>query len=265
MAKQPINIGTAANDRAGDSLRLAFQKINANFTELYTALGLDVAPLNLGAFEFTGSTLSTTDSSSITIDQATTITSNLSVGGDILPQTAIGGNLGSSSLPWRSLYVSDNTIYIGGTAVGVNNSGQLTVGGISGTDRLSNNGDEVILIGGANPFVTFPAITGGDQLQIQGAEISSVAGGLALTSQSNLNIISNGSGTAPGGSKTWTFDDDGRTIFPNGAVPEHSYGALGDLEGMVVFTDPYIYYCKQDYVNNSTDIWVRVAWTGTSW
>ena len=65
--------------------------------------------------------------------------------------------------------------------------------------------------------------------------------------------------------KQWTLDTNGRTIFPNGVVPEHSYGAAGDKEGMVVFTDPYIYYCKQDYVDNSTDIWVRVAWTGTNW
>ena len=63
----------------------------------------------------------------------------------------------------------------------------------------------------------------------------------------------------------WTFSADGRTTFPNGTVPAHSYGAAGDKEGMVVFTDPYIYYCKTDYVNNTTDIWVRVAWTGTSW
>jgi hypothetical protein len=63
----------------------------------------------------------------------------------------------------------------------------------------------------------------------------------------------------------WTFSNDGRTTFPNGTVPEHSYGADGDKEGMVVFTDPYIYYCKQDYVDNTTDIWVRVAWTGTNW
>jgi len=115
MTKQTINVGTSPNDRRGDSLRAAFQKVNANFTELYTALGLDVAPLNLGAFEFTGSTLSTTDSSSITIDQATTITSNLTVGGDILPSVANGGDLGSSARPWRSMYVSNQTIYLGGT------------------------------------------------------------------------------------------------------------------------------------------------------
>ena len=68
-----------------------------------------------------------------------------------------------------------------------------------------------------------------------------------------------------GTARTWTFGGNGRTTFPNGTVPEHSYGAAGDKEGMVVFTDPYIYYCKQDYVDDLTDIWVRVAWTGTNW
>lgn len=39
MSKQTINIGQAPNDRAGDPLRSAFTKINANFTELYAASG----------------------------------------------------------------------------------------------------------------------------------------------------------------------------------------------------------------------------------
>jgi len=39
MAKQTINVGTTANDRKGDSLRAAFQKVNANFTELYNLTG----------------------------------------------------------------------------------------------------------------------------------------------------------------------------------------------------------------------------------
>ena len=85
MAKQSINVGTTANDKKGDSLRAAFQKVNNNFTELYTALGLNAdATLNLGAFEFNGSVISTTDSTAIVIDQATTVTSDLTVGGDIV-------------------------------------------------------------------------------------------------------------------------------------------------------------------------------------
>lgn len=37
MTKQTINIGTTANDKKGDSLRAAFNKVNLNFDELYAA------------------------------------------------------------------------------------------------------------------------------------------------------------------------------------------------------------------------------------
>ena len=39
MAQQTINIGSAANDGTGDPLRTAFDKINDNFSEVYTELG----------------------------------------------------------------------------------------------------------------------------------------------------------------------------------------------------------------------------------
>lgn len=39
MTRQIINTGTAANDGSGDPLRTAFDKINANFTELYREFG----------------------------------------------------------------------------------------------------------------------------------------------------------------------------------------------------------------------------------
>lgn len=41
MAKQTLGLGTTANDHSGDSLRAAGTKINANFTELYNALGVN--------------------------------------------------------------------------------------------------------------------------------------------------------------------------------------------------------------------------------
>jgi hypothetical protein len=134
MSQQEINVGTTANDRKGDSLRAAFQKVNANFTELYTSLGLNDNSLNLGAFEFTGSVMNTTDSSGITIDQAVTVTSDLTVGGDIVPAVAQGGDLGSPAKPWRSLYVSGSTIYIGDVPVTVDGQGNLLVGGSAVAD-----------------------------------------------------------------------------------------------------------------------------------
>jgi hypothetical protein len=115
MAKQSINVGTTANDKKGDSLRAAFQKVNSNFTELYTALGLNSdGTLNLGAFTFTGSTMSTDDSTNIVIDKPITINGEITVDGDITPSVANGSNLGSPAKPFRSLYVSNNTVFLGG-------------------------------------------------------------------------------------------------------------------------------------------------------
>ena len=39
MALQTLNIGTAANDGTGDNLRVGGDKINDNFSEIYTAFG----------------------------------------------------------------------------------------------------------------------------------------------------------------------------------------------------------------------------------
>ena len=128
MAKRIIRTGTTA-DPTGDSLKNAFTKVNDNFTELYNALGLDADGLNLGAFEFNGSVMTTTDSSPIVIDQATSITSDLTVGGDIVPNTNLGGNLGSQSRQWKSLYVSNNTIYINNVPLSIDSSNNLTVNG----------------------------------------------------------------------------------------------------------------------------------------
>jgi hypothetical protein len=38
VAKQTIGIGTSANDGTGDPLRDAFDKVNDNFNEVYSAL-----------------------------------------------------------------------------------------------------------------------------------------------------------------------------------------------------------------------------------
>ena len=40
MARLNINIGTTANDKTGDPLRTAFNKVNQNFIELYNLTGV---------------------------------------------------------------------------------------------------------------------------------------------------------------------------------------------------------------------------------
>ena len=41
MSNQSIGIGNAANDGGGDTLRVAIDKVNDNFLEIYTLLGGD--------------------------------------------------------------------------------------------------------------------------------------------------------------------------------------------------------------------------------
>jgi hypothetical protein len=59
MAKQILNKGSSANDGGGDTLRQGAQKINENFTELYTILGGDsltnAVRFNADGVEFEGS------------------------------------------------------------------------------------------------------------------------------------------------------------------------------------------------------------------
>lgn len=53
---------------------------------------------------------------------------NINVTGNVLPSANVTYSLGSPDKQWKDLYVSANTIYIGGTAVTVSN-GSLSVGG----------------------------------------------------------------------------------------------------------------------------------------
>ena len=113
MALQSLNIGTAANDGTGDNLRAGGDKINDNFSEIYTAFGdgstlssLAITGLNsatanelvtVGAttteldaesnLTFDGSTLAVTGA--VTVSGLTTLSGNL-----VIPNA---GNIGSAS------------------------------------------------------------------------------------------------------------------------------------------------------------------------
>ena len=109
MAKQVINIGTTANDGTGDPLRSAFDKVNDNFTELYTDDAGDVNSVNAGtgitvnsttgAVTVTNSLPNATHSGDVTGSAALTIAAdavtyakmqNLATGDRVLGATSAG-------------------------------------------------------------------------------------------------------------------------------------------------------------------------------
>lgn len=48
MSQQIINIGSLPNDGTGDPLRIAYQKINTNFDQLFSAAGQYVSKIIAG-------------------------------------------------------------------------------------------------------------------------------------------------------------------------------------------------------------------------
>ena len=118
MARQPINIGSSANDGTGDPLRTAFDKINDNFVELYgtdndintldanlnvntfaittgvTNGDITVTPngtgsIKLGAMKFNGTTLSSDDSTIININEGLVVDGTANISG----ATTLGSTL----------------------------------------------------------------------------------------------------------------------------------------------------------------------------
>ena len=114
MALQSINIGTAANDGTGDNLRVGGDKINDNFSEIYTAFGDGSTLSSLAVTAMNGATaneLVTVGSTTTELDAEANLTfdgSTLAVTGNITATTITlsndsglivpdDGNVGSAS------------------------------------------------------------------------------------------------------------------------------------------------------------------------
>ncbi len=86
MAKQVINIGSAPNDNTGDFIRDAFDKVNDNFTELYTDdagdVGSIVAGTGISVNQATGDVTVTNSSPNATHTGDVTGATALTIGND---------------------------------------------------------------------------------------------------------------------------------------------------------------------------------------
>src|SRR5210317_801778 len=188
MAKLTINRGSTANDGTGDNLRDGANKVNLNFTEIYTAIG-DGSTVN-GTIKVAddSSTVMTLSANGETIRLlgGTGITSTISgndltlaVDGTVLSSTAV------STLTNKSIDLTDNTIT--GTTAEFNTA--LTdndFATLAGTEALTNKD----LTGSGN---TFPTITIRDDSSTEDAvslgETLIVTGGTGITSSVASNTL----------------------------------------------------------------------------
>ena len=145
MAKQIINIGSGQNEGDGGPIRVAFEKINSNFDELYAGT---VQTLTL-----VGTTLSISGGNAVTLDDVfkdgltadvtgsvfgddstalidgvnSSINLDGTVKGSIIPDADITYDIGSATNRFRDLYLSGNTINLGNAVISATAGGGINL------------------------------------------------------------------------------------------------------------------------------------------
>jgi len=203
MAQQSINVGTSANDGTGDPLRTAFNKINSNFSELYGTSAFDTqvtisgnsisanesnADLVLngsgtggivtGAIRIDGTSLSSTDSTQININENLDVGGNITASGDI---TATGNIFAKGNINLGDA-AGDQT-----KVTGVFEADQLQIDGTTMTSTVTNG--DVTITGNGSGGVNIDNLTFNDN---------------SITSASNadINLTPGGTGNIVAGAVT---------------------------------------------------------------
>ena len=225
MAKQVINVGASNNDKTGDKLRDAFIKVNANFTELYSAVGADVViPEQVG----NGGKYLTTNGTTLSWG---TVSSGTDTGVIRFNNNTVHTSAGQNMVINPS-NDSLNKIVIPGAGNGV--AFPLSLTNTEGDVSLTAESDVVIDASGGDYTWTFGA---GGNLQLP-------AGG----------IIKNSDGSTYGAS-------GGTGALQLQAIPTTKYGQAGDTKGMVAINETYgdFYYCIADYTDGTVSIWRKMS------
>ena len=155
MAKQTIGIGTTANDGTGDPLRDAFDKVNDNFDEVYSAFTFASNNATVANNVLIGNSTVNSVSNSTTVSISNSTSEVTTTSGSILVGNSTVNSIANSSTivvsnSTSSIAVSEGTIAVGNstvnttansslvnaTSVSVNSNTGLTLG----TSDTSANG-----------------------------------------------------------------------------------------------------------------------------
>ena len=157
MSRIIINTGTSDNDKTGDTIRQAFNKVNANFAELYATASADVQipaqTNNNGKYLTTNGTSLSWGTISTTTNQLVNGAHTVTVGSD-------------GYLTVESLYVQG---YLKGVDGSTGSTGQVLTrqsnGGVAWANATAYTGTDTVTLNAVqtltNKTLTSPAITDG--------------------------------------------------------------------------------------------------------
>ena len=232
MPKKTIFRGSVANDGTGDNLRFGAEKINDNFTELYTLLG-DGSTLSAGTI------VTTTESQTLT---------NKSIDGSTNTIT----NIPASALAFNSITIGDDTstnfnVELGGsfeivggsginTAIDNNRIELSTDGSIvteSSTDVLTNktinDANNTLTINSSNSTITIDGtqatlsnIANSSLDTIQNSKLANSHIRIGDDSSTNYNVNLGESFEITGGTGITTAIDNNRIVLTASSIPNSS-------------------------------------------
>lgn len=149
MTQQIIDVGAAANDGTGEPLRTAFEAVNSNFTEIYTAgpVGSNVQIAN--------NTITTTVTNTNLVLKPNGI-GVIQANAAVLPSIDNVYDIGSPALRFDTVYAG---FFVGNGALltgisGGSGNGQAIVNGTSNVAIITTNGNVTIGINGTGNVVT---------------------------------------------------------------------------------------------------------------
>ena len=297
MARQNINYGTSPNDGTGDSLRVAMDKINDNFIELYTNESGEITISN-------ASVVTSTINGNISLDVNGTgtvqTTQGLLVNTDFENSNSIfyaadGTNLltfdvqnkrigVNKSTPSTTLDVVGTANFTGNVAIdasitlGTISSDRVTLNATVFGDIIPGNSDDIGSSSSrwANVYATTVDTTEINVANIAATRITATeyTGAVTGTLTTSNNItISNGSYSTrlntetlsavrtinfPDRSGTVVIKNNGRMASVFGTAPGTLVGGSGDTQGDIAFDADYMYYCTANY-DGSTNVWKKIA------
>ncbi len=230
MAKQVINIGSSANDKSGDPLRTAFNKVNENFTELYArAENTDSQTLSL-----VDNTLSISGGNSVTLSPTATWNSvtgkpsMFDIGGnvvgiassDTITEETIGGTISQTTTIESQIEIEASNIVIAkritqvvddGVVVSTDSTGsqfEVTDASISIKRYVEPDGPN------NSSYFQIGASNGGAILEGVQENIGSNTFGRITVTQGVVSITA----SVEGNDKEWVFDFNGDVYVPTGSA-----------------------------------------------
>ena len=250
MAKQNILVGAVANDKSGDTLRNAFVKVNANFSELYTLTGGTSTALTELAQDYAAPMFTHAYNSGITFaydDANNRLVATVS--GQLPTQTGNSAKYlttNGTTLSWAGV----GRLEFAGKTISLGNNGYITLA--SGA-QLYDYGS-----GTGNGF----GITDSQASNYIGYDPDDGAGALHMDSYNGKNIRIRTT-TLPSTYKDWLFGANGSLTFPDASVQTKAYTGLTPngtkasndtgTAGQTSYDTQYFYVCV------ATNSWRRMV------